>query len=659
MLFLWGCLIPLAGWACAYLATFFWKSHHGVSIDHRSLAWAFLANGGASLLLSLIYCLSVQFLFQDYSLLNAVGGLLALTLASFYWNPRQFYFSTQETGGPFRQGKWLWSVPRLLSFFGFVAEVYLCNLNSYRASPIPSVFSFSTLRFLAFTLFVVALFQIPRLLQNPCQTPLSSLSKVWKILGIGALIYLGCFLLIAGIFHERYFTSYPFASSEVDQGNPFLYYNLFSAFLHGQLSLEQIPPSALTALANPYDPASRSGISYLWDTAYYQGHYYCYYGPAPLILVMFPVYFLSGCTLVPTGLFLEVAGLGIYVFAFAALSLLLVEFFHNGWDVRLWTFLILSAIFSSLALSFIAYRESDWKYRLPFIYGLAFSFAFLACILRARLSGKRRMLSLGGAAFFYVSVMASRPDFGLIVLPALPFLIGILKQGRGARKKMALDFLPFVLLLGIGAGLLMSYNYLRFGSVLEFGSSYQLTVADARSIKLTAGGFAASFLHYWICPPSFKAGLFFVDVGTISSSWDTNLYNAGSIGWLFQPFFYGIFLIPIAWKAAKTWEERLFYLLLALVPFILMGTTNSLAGSCYRYLLAVWPFLALLSLAVLLRVAPIAAATPYYRGFLIAVFIIGVIGIYLGFDLTFNGFDGYQHGTLGFFGEWIEEAFSF
>ena len=45
------------------------------------------------------------------------------------------------------------------------------------------------------------------------------------------------------------------------------YVQQFDAFQKGQLHIDVEPEQELLELANPYDPAQRQGIYYLWDRA--------------------------------------------------------------------------------------------------------------------------------------------------------------------------------------------------------------------------------------------------------------------------------------------------------------------------------------------------------------------------------------------------------
>ena len=75
---------------------------------------------------------------------------------------------------------------------------------------------------------------------------------------------------------------------------------LTESFLEGHLYIDydDIDPK-LIALDNPYDPESREAadVSLHWDHAFYNGHYYMYFGVVPVFLLFLPYRLLTGMSL--------------------------------------------------------------------------------------------------------------------------------------------------------------------------------------------------------------------------------------------------------------------------------------------------------------------------------------------------------------------------
>ncbi len=78
------------------------------------------------------------------------------------------------------------------------------------------------------------------------------------------------------------------------------YAELAKSMTHGKLYLEEEPPNWLQNMDDPYDRGARdqlvkeTGENYLWDTAYYEGHYYVYFGVVPVLLFYLPFYLVTG-----------------------------------------------------------------------------------------------------------------------------------------------------------------------------------------------------------------------------------------------------------------------------------------------------------------------------------------------------------------------------
>ena len=71
------------------------------------------------------------------------------------------------------------------------------------------------------------------------------------------------------------------------------YAALAEAFTAGQLHLLEEPPDGMESVENPYDIALLPS-GYRWDTAYYDGHYYVYFGVLPALVFYLPFYMLTG-----------------------------------------------------------------------------------------------------------------------------------------------------------------------------------------------------------------------------------------------------------------------------------------------------------------------------------------------------------------------------
>ena len=71
------------------------------------------------------------------------------------------------------------------------------------------------------------------------------------------------------------------------------------AILNGRIDFAYGDEAELESLENPYDPNERkeAGVKYHWDHAYYDGHYYMYFGIVPVFLAFLPYRLITGTAL--------------------------------------------------------------------------------------------------------------------------------------------------------------------------------------------------------------------------------------------------------------------------------------------------------------------------------------------------------------------------
>lgn len=244
------------------------------------------------------------------------------------------------------------------------------------------------------------------------------------------------------------------------------------AFAKGQISLDIAPSEELLNCENPYDIASRAGIDYVWDFAFYNGKYYSYFGVVPM-LVLLPFRLL-------TGKFLST-----YVFSFLlavcaafALSKLYADIVRKLFKSvnALVYYASLAALLFGSGLAFLTARS--WFYEVPYTSGLLLSFLALDnAVLYTQAEEKCNRKLLLSALFLVLSV-GCRPTYLFTVLPVLAVIVPtLIKQKKKSALLSALSFIAPLVVIG---GLLAAYNYARFDSIFEFGAKYQLTVSDVR-----------------------------------------------------------------------------------------------------------------------------------------------------------------------------------
>ena len=246
--------------------------------------------------------------------------------------------------------------------------------------------------------------------------------------------------------------------------------------LEGRLDFAYGDEAGLLELENPYDPAERkaAGVIYHWDHAFYDGHYYMYFGVVPVFLAFLPYRVLTGTALTTyhaTQLFTAVTIAGIFML----FDLLAKRFFKR---LPYSVYLLLSVAFSAMSVWYAAAEPA--LYCTAITAALALEVWSLYFFMRAVYVEKRenrQILFAGIGALLGALVFGCRPTIALANLLVIPMLMAFLKQRKVTGKllgKLCLAALPYAM---VAAGLML-YNYARFDDPFEFGQKYQLTVAD-------------------------------------------------------------------------------------------------------------------------------------------------------------------------------------
>jgi hypothetical protein len=258
------------------------------------------------------------------------------------------------------------------------------------------------------------------------------------------------------------------------------YSNLMAdALLAGQLHLRVQPDPQLLQLEDPYDPAQNWQYQ-LHDASLYQGKYYLYWGPTPVLVYFLPIRLLLG------GYASE--GYAIVLFCFVGLI----------WSLKLLQFLLARCRLEPppgkqglMVLGLGLCNFSPFLLHDPYVYqvaiacGYCFQFAALYWIWSGAWGEEphRGRLLLGSIC----QGLALGARFQLILATPLLLLAyaHICRQGqrmfgREGIKTFACLFVP----VGVCLALLALYNFARFDSWTEFGTRLQLTGVNMRKWDL-------------------------------------------------------------------------------------------------------------------------------------------------------------------------------
>lgn len=241
------------------------------------------------------------------------------------------------------------------------------------------------------------------------------------------------------------------------------------AIVNGQISLLEEPSEELRAMENPYDSEKRDneGVPYLYDVAYFDGHYYNYFGIAPILTSILPFRLITG-SYMPTYIF-NILYMVIAVFALYGLYRKLVDKYIDR--ISLSNFYL--GFYAILFASNIFTLFRGMKYDIVVTSGLAFLLIALNLSLSIYKNPKFKILKLILLGITTALVVLSKPNLIVYYLLILFFVLCAMKDKTVKEKIKDLSFMAIP--LGILAIFQMWLNYVRFDSILEFGAPYQLS----------------------------------------------------------------------------------------------------------------------------------------------------------------------------------------
>ena len=240
------------------------------------------------------------------------------------------------------------------------------------------------------------------------------------------------------------------------------YPSLAEGFLHGQLSMyEKIPP-ALSALGNPWSPEERwnTATPALWDTSYLNGRYYLYFSALPVLFLYIPFRWIAH-GYPNEGL----AATFFAIWAFIASVMFVRRALANRQTRIPLPFWILFIGIGNLVPYVLVFART---YEVAGLCGAAMNATWSYALLRfVEAPSPRRAFWMG---LWLAMAIAARPNVGMLLIPsALAFLL--IDQSLRRRAAIA-TLIP----LAITATLMLAYNYARFGDAFEFGTRYQITL---------------------------------------------------------------------------------------------------------------------------------------------------------------------------------------
>ena len=245
------------------------------------------------------------------------------------------------------------------------------------------------------------------------------------------------------------------------------------------------------------------------------------------------------------------------------------------------------AAVESGSLLFMLLTSADMYYT-AVISGVCFLSLFMMFSLAAY---EKKKTAAKCADFFFAGIslvltVMSRPNMALMSVVMVPLYLNVLCRKDIKTKVKLLSVLSFALPVFVGAAFQMWYNYARFSSVFDFGSAYQLTVADVSKYAVTPVLFLPAIYHYFLQLPDFKTEFpfFHLSASVYKGGYKGYIYLTRTMGIFNLPASLGLFGFPcVLTKKTENWKRATF-LLGVIMPVAVAFLDMCLGGVNIRYL---------------------------------------------------------------------------
>ncbi len=365
------------------------------------------------------------------------------------------------------------------------------------------------------------------------------------------------------------------------------------ALIKGQLHLDIEVSEELKAMENPYDTSIRQTehIVCSWDTAYYNGKYYCYYGIVPALLFFVPYKLL-------TGVYLQcnIVVLIAYCLYLVFLDLTSIKIFRSTMPDISFGLEGIALIILNAATSIFYFAAEPSFYLVLYAVGLLFVAMGFWCFTVWYTNRRANwiLLFLGGLCLSLA--VGCRPPLLFYSLLLIPFGIRyLLKKPKNWIRDIIVLMIPYIL---VGSGLAV-YNYLRFDSILEFGQTYQLTAQDQLHNTHTIYEIPVLLWLGLFQPLQFYAVFPFVSSGNPVNNYAGNFFvGSGLTPLLSQVPLLWILFMPFAWKKWFGKSElfsKITLLFITITGAIVMLFEFLNAGVEWRYTAEIAPLLCIVA----------------------------------------------------------------
>lgn len=360
---------------------------------------------------------------------------------------------------------------------------------------------------------------------------------------------------------------------------------LAEALSGGKVHLLKEPPAELINMSNPYSYQARiqngTQDEIMYDVAYYDGHYYVYFGIGPILLFYLPYFWITGQH-IKTHVVVFIIGCMIAAGWLMLLYEIIKKYFR---ELPLAVYIECSMLFTAgCGLTYVISRPDF--YAVPIMMALACSLFGIAFWLKSIDDSIINPAYICIGSFFMAFVAACRPQFLLgSFLACIVFFTAIFKKrilfSKNSILASILALAPYVI---VAAGV-MHYNMIRFGSVFDFGANYNLTFNDMTYRGFRIDRLLYSTVGFMFMPAKVTNSFPYFLPGEYITTYQGISTDEQLLGGLFYNNLYLllIFFIPKLRHYIKD-REALFVALIAPVfALIIMIVDGNMAGVLNRY----------------------------------------------------------------------------
>lgn len=449
-------------------------------------------------------------------------------------------------------------------------------------------FEFNTARFISVFGILIFIYALKNANVFKEEYSKKSLKQEYILLGIVAVF----FLILS--FINTYSSSEPsvnensFFNFSTTQG---MYNKDFvDSLREGKVYLNFEPSKEFLELEDPYDMQERSKlkreVDFKWDTAYYKGKFYVYFGILPALLIFLPYNLITG-----EYLKLSVVTYGFSILIFILLKEILLKLLSRYFEkIKFKTVVYYLIILLSGTLILYANGMSRF-YEVVIISGLYFVLQGIYFILKSLEEDKNKHLNIFIGCLCMALSVACRPTDLFASLLILPYLIKLFVNYIKQIKNNKLNLTKLILAVAIPyltvGSALMWYNYIRFENVFDFGSKYQLTINNMVELESRAASIPTGIICNLFSIPKFIPDFPFITHSNDTAIFYGYYYIENMIGGVFAiaPICLAIFFIAKFNKKIKNKELKVVVNSLTIIGIFLAIISTAMAGSNQRYLI--------------------------------------------------------------------------